>query len=105
MSSALKKEFKHSDVERIRNLVKKDFSTKTKAQSGYTRSTVHRIEGELWEEGGKEWTVKNGIKQNITRLDAAKKATQIPLTCPKCSGSMSYYLSKQVYKLNKMCFH
>ena len=105
MSSALKKEFKHSDVERIRNLVKKDFSTKTKAQSGYTRSAVHRIEGELWEEGGKEWTVKNGIKQNITRLDAAKKATQIPLTCPKCSGSMSYYLSKQVYKLNKMCFH
>ena len=33
MSNALKKEFKHSDVERIRNLVKKDFTNKTKAQS------------------------------------------------------------------------
>jgi hypothetical protein len=105
MSNALKKEFKHSDVERIRNLVKKDFTNKTKAQSGYSRTTIHRKEGEVWEEAGKEWTIKNGIKQNITRLDAAKKATQIPLTCPKCNGSMSYYLSKQVYKINKMCFH
>ena len=35
MSNHLKKEFKHSDVERIRNLVKKDFTNKTKSQTGY----------------------------------------------------------------------
>jgi hypothetical protein len=102
--STLKKEFKHSDVERIRNLVKKDFTSKTKAQSGYTRIVEKHSEGEIWEEGGKQWTVKDGLKQNITKLDAAKKAVQIPLTCPKCSGSMSYFLSKQIYKINKMCF-
>ena len=50
--SALQKEFKHSDVERIRNLVKKDFTSKTKAQSGYTRIVEKHSEGEVWEEGG-----------------------------------------------------
>lgn len=104
MSSALKKEFKHSDVERIRNLVKKDFSTKTKSQSGYKKSFVKYSEGDEWEEGGKQWTIKNGLKQNITKLDAAKKATQLPLTCPKCNKALSHHLSKKVYKINKMCF-
>lgn len=102
--SALKKEFKRSDVERIRNLVKKDFTSTTKQQSGYKKSTKRHKEGEIWEESGKTWTIKNGIKQNVTKLDAAKKAVQIPLTCPKCGGSMSYHLSKKIYKINKMCF-
>jgi len=31
--SVLKKEFKQSDVERVRNLVKKDFTGKTKSQT------------------------------------------------------------------------
>ena len=102
--SALKKEFKRSDVERIRNLVKKDFTSSTKQQSGYKKSSKRHKEGEIWEESGKTWTIKNGVKQNVTKLDAAKKAVQIPLTCPKCGGSMSYHLSKKIYKINKMCF-
>lgn len=102
--SALKKEFKRSDVERIRNLVKKDFTSSTKQQSGYKKSSKRHKEGDIWEESGKTWTIKNGVKQNVTKLDAAKKAVQIPLTCPKCGGSMSYHLSKKIYKINKMCF-
>ena len=35
--SLLKKEFKQSDVERARNLVKKDFTSKTKDQIGYQK--------------------------------------------------------------------
>lgn len=104
MSNHLKKEFKHSDVERIRNLVKKDFTNKTKSQTGYRTTHNSHKEGEVWEEGGKQWTVKNGLKQNITKLDAAKKATQIPLVCPKCGKPMSHHLHKKVYKINKMCF-
>lgn len=104
MSNALKKEFKHSDVERIRNLVKKDFTAKTKSQSGYKKTNKIHSEGDTWEEGGKQWTIKNGLKQNITKLDAAKKAIQIPLTCPKCSKSMSHHLDKKIFKVNKMCF-
>ncbi len=104
MSNHLKKEFKHSDVERIRNLVRKDFTTKTKSQTGYRKTIGEYKEGEIWEEGGKKWTVKNGLKQNVTKLDAAKKATQLPLVCPKCGKPLSHHLDKKVYKVNKMCF-
>ena len=75
--SVLKKEFKKSDVERVRNLVKKDFTSSTKIQTGYKKSTKRHKEGDIWQEDGKEWTIKNGIKQNITKLDSAKKATRI----------------------------
>ncbi len=37
--SLLKKEFKQSDVQRVRNLVNKDFTSKTKIQSGYAKSS------------------------------------------------------------------
>ena len=97
--SALKKEFNKSDVQRIRNLVNKDYTSGTKSQSGYKRSSKRHKEGDVWVEKGKTWTIKNGLKQNITKLDAAKKATQVPLACPKCSGSMSYFLSKKIYKI------
>ena len=70
--NVLKKEFKKSDVERIRNLVKKDYSGSTKSQSGYKKSFKKYQEGDIWEENGKQWTIKNGIKQNITKLDKFK---------------------------------
>ena len=37
--NTLKKEFKRSDVDRIRNIVNKDFTSKTKSQSGYKKSS------------------------------------------------------------------
>src|SRR5210317_257233 len=102
--SLLKKEFKKSDVERIRNLVKKDFSGKTKDQVGYEKVTKRYREGDVWEDNGKTWTIKNGIKQNITKLDAAKKAARVPLTCPKCGGSMKHHLAQKMYKIHGFCF-
>ena len=100
----LKKEFKTSDVERVRNLVKKDFTSKTKSQTGYRKTSKRYKEGDVWDEGGKKWTIKNGLKQNITKLDAAKQAVKVPLTCPKCTKAMTSRFTKQVYKINKMCF-
>jgi hypothetical protein len=105
LNDQLKKEFKHADVQRMRNIITKDFTGSTKSQSGYKRVDEQHEEGEIWEEGGRQWTVKNGLKQNITKLDSLKKAVRVPLACPKCNGSMSYHLSKQVYKINKMCFN
>jgi hypothetical protein len=102
--SLLKKEFKQADVQRVRNLVNKDFTAKTKAQSGYKKSTERHQEGDIWEEGGKQWTIQNGIKQNLTKLDAAKKAIRIPLTCPNCGGSMKHWLAKKMYKIHGFCF-
>ena len=101
----LKKEFKKSDVKRIRNIVNKDYTSKTKFQSGYKKSNNFYQEGDIWEENGREWTIKNGIKQNITKLDKVKKSIRVPLCCPKCNGSMSYYLSKEIYKIHKMCMN
>jgi hypothetical protein len=102
--SLLKKEFKSRDVNRARNLVNKDFSAKTVDGVGYQKAHEVRNEGDIWEENGRTWTIKDGLKQNITKLDAAKKALQTPLTCPKCGGTMNYHLSQKMYKIHKMCF-
>ena len=101
----LKKEFKAKDVERVRNLVKKDFTSKSNTSTGYKRRYESHKEGDVWEEDGRTWTIKNGIKQNITKLDTAKKASQVPLVCPKCGGSMKHHLSKKMWKIHRMCFN
>ena len=100
----LKKDFKESDVQRVRNLVNKDFTAKTKTQSGYQKAYIARKEGDIWEESSKTWTIKNGLKQNVTKLDAAKKALQVPLACPKCGGPMKHHLAKKMYKIHGFCF-
>lgn len=102
--SLLKKEFKKSDVQRVRNLVNKDYTSSTKAQTGYKKATVRYKEGDVWQEGDRQWTIKDGIKQNITKLDAAKKAARIPLRCPKCNGPMKHHLAKKMYKIHGYCF-
>lgn len=102
--SILKKEFKQSDVQRVRNLINKDFTSGTKQQTGYRKSSQRYKEGDIWEEGGKQWTIKNGVKQNITKLDAAKKAVRIPLRCPNCGGPMKHHLAKKMYKIHGFCF-
>ena len=102
--SLLKKEFKEKDVQRIRNIVNKDFTSKVNTQVGYTKNYVKYKEGDIWEEKGKNWTIKNGLKQNITKLDSAKKSLRVPLRCPKCHGSMNHHLHKKMYKIHGFCF-
>jgi hypothetical protein len=102
--SLLKKEFKSKDVERVRNLVNKDFSGKTVSGVGYEKTKQFYQEGDVWQEDGRTWTIKDGIKQNITKLDGAKKAMQIPLACPKCGGSMKNHIAKKMYKIHGFCF-
>ena len=101
----LKKEFKKADVERIRNLVRKDVTSKTKLQSGYKKSKNFYSEGDIWEEAGKKWTIKNGIKQNVTKLDRVKKQIRVPLSCPKCGKPLKHYLHKNCYKISGMCLN
>ena len=103
--SSLKKEFKREDVQRVRYIVNKDFTAKTKSQTGYQKKYKKHIEGDLWEESGKTWTIKNGIKQNVTKLDSAKQALKVPLACPKCGGSMKHHLDKKMYKVHGFCFN
>ena len=102
--SLLKKEFKSADVNRARNLVNKDFSAKTIDGIGYSKAYKAYVEGDTWEESGRTWTIKDGIRQNVTKLDAAKKILQIPLVCPKCAKSLKHHISQKMYKIHKMCF-
>ena len=102
--SLLKKQFKESDLQRARNLVNKKFGDKTRIQTGYQKTKKFYKEGDIWEERGKTWTIKNGLKQNITKLDKAKKAVKVPLCCPKCGGPMKHWLAKKMYKIHGFCF-
>jgi hypothetical protein len=103
--SILKKEFKQKDVERLRNLVKGKYGEKTTMGTGYTKAKEFHNEGDIWEEDGRKWTIKNGLKQNITKLDSAKLGVVLPLFCPKCSKSMKPHLDKQWYILNGHCYN
>jgi hypothetical protein len=103
--SMLQKDFKQRDVQRMRNLITKNYGDKTVTQAGYTKETIEHKEGDVWEENGKQWTIKNGLKQNITRLDNIKKSLIIPLTCPNCSKPMKNdTLNKKMWPIHKMCF-
>lgn len=102
--SFLLKEFKESDVSRIRNLIKKDFGSKTKAQIGYTKVEQHK-EGDEFEENGKRFVIKNGIKIKQTKLDEIRKMAHIPSVCPQCSKAMNKSADRKTYPLHKFCFN
>lgn len=100
----LKREFKTRDVQRMRNILTKDYGAKTGVQIGYTKENTERKEGDVWEERGKQWTIKNGIKMTVTKLDVVKKALQMPLVCPTCHQPMNKSrLDKVMYSIHKQC--
>ena len=101
----LKKDFQQRDVERIRNLVKGKYGEKTRSSVGFTKAEEFHKEGDIWEADGRTWTIKDGIKQNITKLDKAKKAHIMPLLCPKCGKVMKNRNDKPFYTIHKMCFN
>lgn len=101
----LKREFRERDVQRMRNIITKDYTAKTVTQVGYSKAQVDHKEGDVWEENGKQWTIKNGIKQTVTRFDKLKQTLNLPLTCPKCGKAMkNHNLNKKMWPLHKMCF-
>jgi len=102
--TVLKKEFQKKDVERLRNLVQGKYGEKTQTSVGFVKKTEFYNEGDIWEADGRTWTIKDGIKQNITKLDAAKKAHLMPLMCPCCNKIMKNKNDKTYYKIHKTCF-
>ena len=101
----LKKEFKRKDVDRARNLLMGKSSASSETQVGYTKKRVNYKEGDIWVENKKTWTIKDGIKQSISKMDKIKKEIFMPLCCPKCSHVMKKRLDKPNYKINKMCLN
>ena len=100
----LNREFAKKDVERMRNLIQGKYGEKTQTSVGFTKSEKQYEEGDVWESDGRTWTIKDGIKQNITKLDKAKKAHLMPLFCPSCNTVMKNRNDKAYYKIHRMCF-
>jgi hypothetical protein len=60
-----------------------------------------RSEGDVWTDlDGKQWTIKNGIKQTVTKLDTAKT----PWFCPQCQKAMNGKLDDRTYNARGKCF-
>lgn len=104
--NVLKKQFAEKDVNRLRNLVKGKHSDKSQVSVGFTKEQEGpHVEGDIWDEGDKTWTIKDGIKQNITKLDAAKIAINLPIFCPNCKKVMKPHLDKKWYSMYKRCYN
>lgn len=102
--SVLKKEFRERDVNRARNLLTGKAGAATQIASGYEKAQEDRGEGDIWEEGGKTWTIKNGLKQTVTKLDEIKKLYRLPYSCPCCKKSFQDTpTNRKMWQIHSMC--
>ena len=97
----LKKQFSERDLQRIRNLAQKKVHEKTVTSVGFTKAEEQHIEGDVWDENGKTWTIKNGIKRTVRKTDNVTT----PLLCPNCSKPMKHHLDKKMYGIHQMCLY
>jgi len=100
--TVLKKQFQQKDVQRLRNVISGNSGNRTTEGIGYTKQQEIRNEGDIWAENGREWTIKEGIKQNVTKLDKAKEAV-MPLFCPSCNKVMKKHQDPAIYKMFRRC--
>ena len=70
-----------------------------------SQKQIKHVEGDVWEESGKLWTIKNGIKRTISKMDHARKEFSTPLACPKCGSSMKHHLDEKMWAIHKTCFN
>ena len=104
--STLKREFSQSTVQRMRNIITGKAGDRTQVQTGWEKHKQDYQEGDVWEESGKRWTIKNGIKQTITKLDNLKKLVVLPLTCPNCKTPFKAHdVNKKMYSIHGMCLN
>ena len=97
----LKKQFSERDLKRMRNIIQKKYNDKTITSVGYTKAEIQHEEGDVWEENGRAWTIKNGIKRNVRKTESLA----MPLLCPKCGKPMNHHLDKRMYNIHQMCLH
>jgi hypothetical protein len=72
--------------------------------TGGERYTKH-VEGDVWSEKGKVWTIKNGIKRTVTKMDAARKEFLMPIACPKCGNAMKAQADAAIWSVNNTCLN
>ena len=102
--NVLKKEFNKQDVQRVRNVLTGQAGERTTEGIGYTKKQEFRKEGDVWTELGREWTIKDGIKQNVTKLDKAKKLA-MPMFCPSCNKIMKHKFDQMFWNNHRKCYN
>ena len=103
--SGLKKQFSEKDVQRLRNLIQNKSGERSTAGVGYQKeqSETH-VEGDIWVENDRKWTIIDGVRENITKLDKFKKSA-IPLFCPSCKHIMDKQLDSNYFKSYGSCLN
>ncbi len=102
--SSLKKEFSKRDVQRMRNLITGKSGEKTTVLAGWEQKIEDHKEGDVWEEGGRKWTIVNGIKQTVTKMDKLKHLAVMPISCPECKKHMRVdEINKKMYAMHRRC--
>lgn len=61
-------------------------------------------EGDIWQERGKTWTIKNGVKRTVSRFSETRRELIEPLSCPECGKKMSHRNDSIMWKHHKKCF-
>lgn len=103
--SLLKKEFRESDLQRIRNLISGQYGKSTQNIVGFEVKEKQHVEGDIWTDmSGKTWTIQNGLRRSISKLQKARDLMRVPLTCPKCGKALSTTLDKKMYGIHGVCF-
>ena len=88
----------------MRNIITGNAGGATGIQVGYSKQTQDYQEGDIWEENGKKWTIRNSIKQTVTKHDKLRQLVTMPLTCPECETPMkSNIYNKKMYMIHGMC--
>ena len=101
--SLLNKEFQEKDVQRARNLITGNYGGSTQTIVGYTKQDTEHKEGDVWEEGGKTWTIEDGVRISVSKLQKARDLAMVPLTCPKCGKPLTMRWDKKMYKIHHIC--
>jgi len=99
------KPFEERDLSRIRNLIAGKHGEKVSIQVGYETKQEEHVEGDIWIENNKTWTISNGIKQTVTKFDKLKSYIKYPLVCPNCKEHFELTnLNKKMFHVHGTCF-
>lgn len=102
--SLLQKQFQEKDLQRARNLVSGQYGAATTSQVGYEKVEEEHKEGDVWTDGsGKTWTIEDGIKISVSKLQKARDAAKMPLMCPKCGKPLTSRLDKKMFMFHGIC--
>jgi len=92
------------NARRIMNVLAGNYTAKSKISTGYKSKDVERIEGDIWEENNKIWTIKDGIKRTINKMSALREMSKSPLACPECDTAIKHWQDEKAYMLLGKCY-